>query len=206
MMATSAGKQERKCRLLTPYSAPRAWPIMRQTISGSASSTAPVGNAFCGTAWCQQDAGPRSVSTAEDRGPRRHSTQRGTFVFNLLPSELEQLISALAMLETSALQSRMRRNAFGLGHTFHGDNRFWPAAMTASTFASGRCAIALRTVPGSTRGQSSSTEPWPSLSAEATCARRRPCSASTSAQPRRTTISCCESTPNCSRIGGANRR
>jgi DNA-binding GntR family transcriptional regulator len=45
-------------------------------------------------------------------------------VFNLLPSELEKLISARAMLETSALQSRMRRNAFGLGHTFHGDNRF----------------------------------------------------------------------------------
>ena len=41
--------------------------------------------------------------------------QRGTFVFNLLPSELEKLISVRTMLETSALQSAMRRDAVGLG-------------------------------------------------------------------------------------------
>ena len=42
--------------------------------------------------------------------------QRGTFVFNMLPSELEKLISVRTMLETSALQSAMRRDAAGLGH------------------------------------------------------------------------------------------
>lgn len=41
--------------------------------------------------------------------------QRGTFVFNLHPSELEKLISVRTMLETSALQSAIRRDAEGLG-------------------------------------------------------------------------------------------
>lgn len=41
--------------------------------------------------------------------------QRGTFVFNLVPSELEKLVSVRTMLETSALQSAMRRDAVGLG-------------------------------------------------------------------------------------------
>jgi DNA-binding GntR family transcriptional regulator len=41
--------------------------------------------------------------------------QRGTFVFNLHPSELEKLVSVRTMLETSALQSAMRRDAAGLG-------------------------------------------------------------------------------------------
>ena len=43
--------------------------------------------------------------------------QRGTFVFNMLPSELEKLISVRTMLETSALQAGMRRDAIGLGQT-----------------------------------------------------------------------------------------
>jgi DNA-binding GntR family transcriptional regulator len=42
--------------------------------------------------------------------------QRGTFVFNMLPSELEKLIAVRTMLETSALQSAMRRDAVALGH------------------------------------------------------------------------------------------
>lgn len=41
--------------------------------------------------------------------------QRGTFVFNLHPSELVKLVSVRTMLETLALQSAMRRDAAGLG-------------------------------------------------------------------------------------------
>lgn len=41
--------------------------------------------------------------------------QRGTFVFNLHPSELKKLISVRTLLETSALQAAMRRDAAGLG-------------------------------------------------------------------------------------------
>jgi DNA-binding GntR family transcriptional regulator len=41
--------------------------------------------------------------------------QRGTFVFSMHPSEIEKLVSVRTMLEMSALQSAMRRDAAGLG-------------------------------------------------------------------------------------------
>ena len=41
--------------------------------------------------------------------------QRGTFVFNMRPPEVENLVSVRTMLEISALQSAMRRDAAGLG-------------------------------------------------------------------------------------------
>lgn len=41
--------------------------------------------------------------------------QRGTFVFSMRPPEIEKLVSVRTMLETSALQSAIRRDAAGLG-------------------------------------------------------------------------------------------
>ncbi|NJO23290.1 MAG: GntR family transcriptional regulator [Sphingomonadales bacterium] len=41
--------------------------------------------------------------------------QRGTFVFSMRPPEIEKLVSVRTMLETSALQSAIGRDAAGLG-------------------------------------------------------------------------------------------